>query len=125
VRVRPTAFREPDVCLLLDPADPRRGRKYWAGADFVIEVVSPGGETRDYLEKRGDYADARIPEYWIVDPWKNELVLLRLANGSYPDGEVFRPGQIAESTVATGFRLDVAACFAAGDQAAVNDEPTI
>jgi Uma2 family endonuclease len=51
VRVRPTAFREPDVCVLLEPNDRRRGRKYWAGADFVIEVVSPGGETRDLPRK--------------------------------------------------------------------------
>jgi Uma2 family endonuclease len=125
VRVRPTAFREPDVCLLLDPSDPRRGRNYWAGADFVIEVVSPGGEARDYLEKRSNYADGKIPEYWIVDPWKKEVVLLRLAGGVYPDGDVFRPGQIAESSVAPGFRMDVAACFAAADQAAPNDEPTV
>jgi Uma2 family endonuclease len=125
VQVRSAAFREPDVCVLLDPGDPRRGRKYWAGADLVIEVVSPGGEARDYLEKRSDYADGQIPEYWIVDPWKKELVLLRLTGGTYSDGEVFRPGQFAESSIAPGFGIDVAACFAAGEQAAANDEPSV
>src|SRR5688500_13506557 len=41
VRIRPDAFREPDVSILLDENDPRRGRRYWGGADMVIEVVSP------------------------------------------------------------------------------------
>jgi Uma2 family endonuclease len=31
VRIRADAFREPDVCVLADENDPRRGRKYWGG----------------------------------------------------------------------------------------------
>lgn len=123
VRVRPDAFREPDVCVLADEADPRRGRKYWAGADLVIEVVSPGGETRDYFEKRCDYADAKIPEYWIVDPAKQEILVFGLSDGEYAVRAVLRPGQVAESTVLKGLALEVTKCFAAGDRAAVTDEP--
>lgn len=125
VRVRPAAFREPDVCILTDEADPRRGRKYWAGADVVIEVVSPGGETRDYYDKRSDYADAKIPEYWIVDPAKRELLVFQLSDREYVVRGILRPGQVAESAVLAGFQLDVGKCFAAADKAAANDEPTI
>jgi Uma2 family endonuclease len=125
VRVREGAVREPDVCVLLDEKDRRRARKYWGGADFVIEVVSPGGEQRDYLEKRGDYANAKIPEYWIVDPFRKELLILRLAGTSYAEHQVVRPGEIASSLVMPGFRLDMGACFAAADRAAENDEPEV
>lgn len=125
IRIRSDAFREPDVCILIDEADPRRGRKYWGGADMVIEVVSPGGEIRDYYEKRSDYADAGIPEYWIVDPFKKELLVLRLTDAEYAVHAMLRPGQVAESAVMAGFQLDVGACFAAADQAAANDEPAV
>ena len=40
---------------------------------LVVEVVSPGAEskpnyTRDYRDKRDQYAAIAIPEYWIIDP---------------------------------------------------------
>jgi hypothetical protein len=34
---------------------------------LVVEVVSPGSTRTDHLHKRGEYADAGIPHYWIVD----------------------------------------------------------
>lgn len=33
----------------------------------VIELVSPGSRRTDHVVKRGEYADADIPHYWIVD----------------------------------------------------------
>ncbi|MGH3516186.1 MAG: Uma2 family endonuclease [Haloechinothrix sp.] len=33
----------------------------------VVEIVSPGSRRTDYVAKRGEYADAGIPYYWIVD----------------------------------------------------------
>ena len=32
------------------------------------EVVSPDRPERDLVDKRIDYAEAGIPEYWVVDP---------------------------------------------------------
>ena len=41
---------------------------HWTGADLVIEVVSPDDPDLDLVVKRQEYAQAGIPEYWIVDP---------------------------------------------------------
>ena len=68
MRVRPGKFREPDLLLLCDRFDPRRQDRFWLGADLVAEVVSPDDPPRDLVVKRADYAEAGIPEYWIVDP---------------------------------------------------------
>jgi Uma2 family endonuclease len=35
--------------------------------EVVVEVVSPGSRRTDYVIKRGEYADAGIHRYWIVD----------------------------------------------------------
>lgn len=35
--------------------------------EIVVEVVSPSSKRTDYVHKRGEYADAGIPHYWIVD----------------------------------------------------------
>ena len=68
VRIRPGKFREPDLLLLRDRTDARCQDRYWLGADLVAEVVSPDNPDRDLVEKRTDYAEAGIPEYWIADP---------------------------------------------------------
>jgi Uma2 family endonuclease len=58
---------------------------------LVIEVVSPGKESedRDYRYKRSEYAARGIEEYWIVDPMRQMVTLLRLVDGLYEE-QVFR-----------------------------------
>lgn len=34
---------------------------------IVVEIVSPGSRRMDTVVKHGEYADAGIPHYWIVD----------------------------------------------------------
>ena len=68
VRIREDKFREPDLAALRSRSDPRNEARYWRGADVVAEVVSPDDPARDLVAKRTDYAEAGIPEYWIVDP---------------------------------------------------------
>lgn len=36
--------------------------------DLLVEVLSPSTINRDRVEKLDLYAQARVPEYWIVDP---------------------------------------------------------
>lgn len=33
----------------------------------IVEIVSPGSKRTDHVDKRRDYADAGIPNYWIID----------------------------------------------------------
>lgn len=34
---------------------------------MVVEIVSPSSKRTDHVHKRSDYADAGIPNYWILD----------------------------------------------------------
>lgn len=54
---------------------------------LVIEVVSPGEiqRDRDYIAKRYQYQDCRIPEYWIVDPQAQTILVLELTGTSYTE----------------------------------------
>lgn len=58
-----------------------------APPELVIEVVSPGEvqRNRDYIAKRNQYQDLGIPEYWIVDPARATVMVLRLTNGLYEE----------------------------------------
>ncbi len=112
VRIRARKFREPDLLLLLDPGDPRRQDRYWLGADLVAEIVSPDDPERDRIAKRHDYAEAGIPEYWIVDPQEQTITVLRLADGRYVEHGVFGPGTRATSVLLPRFGVETSAVFA-------------
>lgn len=106
-------YREPDIVYLIDRNDPRRGKEFWTGADVVVEIVSPGGEKRDTVQKRAEYAASGIAEYWIVDPVKQTMTVLTLTGMEYVEHGVFRPGERARSVVLKGFDVDVAAVLKA------------
>ena len=111
MRVREGKFREPDLLLLRDRSDPRRRDRFWLGADLVVELVSPDDPARDLFVKRADYAEASIPEYWIVDPANETVAVLTLAGNAYVEHGVFARGDTATSPLLDGVAVDVAALF--------------
>ena len=111
LRIRSGKFREPDLLLLRDAQDPRRENRFWQGADLVLEVVSPDKPERDLVTKRGDYAEAGIPEYWIVNPQTETITVLRLEGEAYAEHGVFGRGATATSALLEGFAVEVDLVF--------------
>ncbi len=111
LRIGAERFREPDILLLRDAHDPRRQNRFWLGADLVVEVVSEDDPQRDTIEKVADYAAARIPEYWIVNPLDETITVLALHGHVYAAHGIFRRGQIASSALLEGFKLSVDQVF--------------
>jgi Uma2 family endonuclease len=111
LRIREDQFREPDLLLVRDADDPRRQNRYWLGADLVVEVVSPDDPERDTRVKRGEYAAAQIPEYWIVNPMDETVTVLTLVDEVYVEHGVFRRGDEASSSLLDGFALPVDEVF--------------
>jgi Uma2 family endonuclease len=109
LRIRPRKYREPDLLLLRDAKDPRRQDRFWLGADLALEVVSADDPKRDRVKKRRDYAEGKIPEYWIVDPLTETITVLRLDGDAYVEHGVFGRGQQAASALLAGFAVDVSA----------------
>jgi len=111
LEIRPGKFREPDLLILMRSDDPRRQNDYWRGADLVLEIVSPDNPARDLEEKPRDYAEAGIPEYWIVNPLDETVTVLTLTDGSYAEYGVFRRGDEARSKLLDGFTVRVDQIF--------------
>lgn len=60
---------------------------------LVIEIVSPGElqRDRDYIAKRTQYQDLGIPEYWIVDPQTQTILILGLVELVYQEIQTLTP----------------------------------
>ena len=113
LQVRPGKFREPDLLLVLDKDDSRAQNEFWLGADLVMEIVSPDNPERDTVEKVADYAEAGIPEYWIVNPLDQTITVLALAEGVYLAHGIFGRSEQAASLLLAGFSVAVDAVFEA------------
>ena len=118
MRVREGKFREPDILLLRDRSDPRRRNRCWQGADLVVEVVSPDDPDRDLVEKRADYAEAGIPEYWIADPRDETLTVLVLRGEAYVEHGRYGRGETAASVLLEGFAAEASTVFDAPETGA-------
>jgi Uma2 family endonuclease len=118
MRIREKTYREPDVMFFLKEHLLPPDNDYLQGANLVIEVVSADDEShkRDYQHKRSDYAELRVPEYWIVDPQIERITVLALEGRQYRVHGEFAPGQVATSVFLDGFSAEVSAVFAAGQE---------
>jgi Uma2 family endonuclease len=107
LQIRSSKHREPDILLVCDANDPRRQNCYWVGADLVVEIVSPDDSERDTRVKRADYAQAGIPEYWLVLPEDETIIVLWLEGDSYTEHGIFHRGETATSVLLNGFAVPV------------------
>ncbi len=80
---------------------------------LVVEVVSPGQESRDYRHKRTEYAGRHIPEYWIVDPIAQTVTVLEWVDGMYED-QVFQGEEAIASPQFPSLTLTAATVLNAG-----------
>jgi Uma2 family endonuclease len=111
LRIREEVFREPDLLLLKDEKDSRNQNRFWTGADLTLEVVSPDKPARDLVEKRSEYAEGKVPEYWIVNPEDETITVLRLDGVAYVEHGIFKRGETATSVILPGFSVNVDAVF--------------
>jgi len=111
MRLRTGKYREPDVLFMKVEHAHRMQEQFWDGADLVMEVLSED-RRHDLETKRAEYAEAGIPEYWIVDPAMRRITVLALEGDVYATVGEFVPGQVAESRLLPGFVVDVAQALA-------------
>ena len=111
--------RHPDVAIYKKP--PLDLRDLWATwiPDVAIEVVSTDSEHRDYVEKREEYLIFGIREYWIVDAYKQQMLVLTRRGGKWTQ-RVIRPPEIYQTKLLPGYEFNIGKVFEAAVSGAVS-----
>jgi Uma2 family endonuclease len=80
---------------------------------LIAEVVSPGKthQDRDYRHKRAQYAAIGVPEYWLIDPVAQTVMVLRLEGETYQEIGVFSKQSAIASVEFAGLELTVGQLF--------------
>ncbi len=101
--------REPDLLFVASSHANRLRETHLDGpADLVVEIVSPESEARDRGEKLVEYEAAGIPEYWLIDPLRQDAVFYRRGDDGRYRPVPIDPDGVYQSAVLPGFRLRIA-----------------
>jgi Uma2 family endonuclease len=93
MRLADISAREPDLLVVTTPNKGRLHETYLDGpADLVIEIIAPGRDTRDRVEKFSEYERGGVGEYWIVDPRHREALFYRRSDGVYVRASLTQDG---------------------------------
>jgi len=103
---------QPDVVVLLNTHLDRIASKKINGApDLMVEIASPSTAVYDRLIKFEKYAQAGIPEYWIVKPDARTVEVLVLEDGKYRSLGIFNGRQTLPSRVVPELPVEVEQFF--------------
>ena len=73
---------EPDISVICD-RDKLTDKGCTGAPDWIIEIISPGNSSHDYIRKLNLYADAGVREYWIVNPIEQTIFVYYLEKDSF------------------------------------------
>ncbi|MCD7954637.1 MAG: Uma2 family endonuclease [Lachnospiraceae bacterium] len=74
-------YFEPDITVVCDPAK-LSDRGCEGVPDWILEIVSPSTQSRDYGIKLFKYRMAGVREYWIIDQKENRIAVYDFENDS-------------------------------------------
>ena len=100
--------REPDFIFLKTENMGRLQETYLDGpADLVIEIVSPESVNWDRGRKFVEYESEGIPEYWLIDPIRQQAEFYHLGDDNYYHLVLPNSEGVYQSRSVAGFWLNI------------------
>lgn len=102
---------EPDIAVICDHSKfDDAGCK--GAPDFIIEILSPSSLSHDRFVKLNLYQQAKVREYWIVDPLNRAVEVLLLGDdGKFQHAGVYMGTDKAKVNVLPGCEIDLSKVF--------------
>jgi Uma2 family endonuclease len=101
---------QPDVCVICD-----RSKLDYRGCigapDIIVEILSPGNNSKEMKNKYEVYEYSGVKEYWVVSPQDQTFLVHILQDGKFHLTPVKVPGDIVTTDILPGFSLDLTELF--------------
>ena len=96
---------QPDIVVVCDPT--KLDKRGCIGApDIVVEILSPGNNKKELINKYEVYEEAGVKEYWIVSPSEKTFFRYILDdNGKFQPTKLLTEGEEVTTTIIPGFKL--------------------
>ncbi|MGA8941259.1 MAG: Uma2 family endonuclease [Thermoactinomyces sp.] len=102
---------QPDITVVCDYSKiDRRGLK--GSPDLVVEILSPGiAAKRDKVVKFQLYEKFKVKEYWIVDPFHENIEVFLMENNVYRNRNVYVKGDVFTVSIFPDLLVDLNQIF--------------
>ncbi len=101
---------QPDICVICDPE--KLDELGCVGApDLVVEILSPGNNSKELRNKYEVYEESGVREYWVIHPNESTLLIYSLVQGKFSPSRLLTMGDVVHSEVIKGFSLDLEDVF--------------
>jgi Uma2 family endonuclease len=101
---------QPDICVICD-LEKLDERGCIGAPDLIVEILSPSNSKTELKHKYELYESHGVREYWIIHAETQDLLIYTLENGRYVPSRLLTSGDMVESNVLTGFKLDLEEFF--------------
>jgi len=101
---KPLTVLQPDIMIICNQ-DKLDGKRCNGAPDFIIEIVSPGNSSDDYIKKLYYYKNYGVREYWIVDPNRRSVTV------NYFEGDIVSIPYTFNSTIKVNIYNDLCIDF--------------
>ena len=102
---------QPDLMVICDQ-DQIDEHGIHGAPTLVVEILSPTTLRTDRITKFSLYEQAGVPEYWIVDPEKQTVLVFSLDDGKYHAPIAYGHSGDLSSVVLEGFTVSLDSVFA-------------
>ncbi|EMS32112.1 hypothetical protein C943_01374 [Mariniradius saccharolyticus AK6] len=101
---------QPDICVVCDPS--KLDEMGCVGApDLIMEILSPGSNSKELKNKYEVYEESGVNEYWIIHPSEKTLLIYTLIDKKYVPSRLFTLGDKVKSKAINGFEMDLDEVF--------------
>lgn len=103
---------QPDLCVVCDKSK-LDDRGCLGDPDLVVEILSPGNNKKELLNKYKVYEEFGVREYWVISPSEQTVLIYTLHNQThkYYPSKLFTLSEEVTSSVLPGFTLSIDAVF--------------
>lgn len=98
---------QPDLLVICDQENIKEDDTYMGTPTLVVEILSEKTRSRDLIKKLDLYIQSGVEEYWIVNPFAEEITVYWFKEREIENSTTFKKGERAASFVFPGLGIDV------------------
>ncbi len=102
---------QPDIIVICDTENINEKGRYTGTPTLVVEVLSESTQKKDMLKKLNLYLYSGIEEYWIVNPWRQEVYTYCFFEQDIKEHRVHKIADTVESMVFEGLGIPLEQIF--------------
>lgn len=103
---------QPDLMVICDFEEKINEQGYYMGVPaLIVEVISEGTRSNDFIKKLDLYMSTGVQEYWIMNPLNGEVSVYEFGEGNIQKNMTYKGKETVSSYYFAGLEVDLGRIF--------------